>query len=84
MAPGSPAEAAGWRKGERITALEGAPIGDDWWRTWAGWFRAQDGTKVKLTTGDGTAREVLASYLPTPTAATGDGTAREVVLAAYY
>lgn len=63
VAPGSPAEAAGWRKGERITALEGAPIGDDWWRTWAGWFRAQDGTKVKLTTGDGTAREVvLAAY----------------------
>jgi len=34
VAPGSPAEAAGWKTGERITAVDGMPVGPayvSWW-----------------------------------------------------
>lgn len=62
-APGSPAEAAGWQKGERIAALDGVAVDGDWWRVWAGWARAAAGTKVRLTMSDGTVRELtLADY----------------------
>ena len=63
IAPGSPAEAAGWRKGDRITALDGQAIDAGWWRHWAAWSRAAAGTKVKLTMADGSVRELaLADY----------------------
>ena len=63
VAPGSPAEAAGWQKGERVTALDGQAVSADWWKLWATWSRADAGTKVKLTMADGSVRELaLADY----------------------
>lgn len=63
IAPGSPAEAAGWQKGERVTALDGRPVDADWWKQWAVWSRAAPGTKVSLTMADGSVRELaLADY----------------------
>lgn len=63
IAPGSPAEAAGWKKGERITALDGVAVDAGWWKRWAVWSRAAAGTKVKLTMADGSVRELaLADY----------------------
>lgn len=56
VAPGSPAEAAGWRAGERITHLDGAPVGDDWWSRWAAWERQGDGAEARLTMADGSER----------------------------
>jgi hypothetical protein len=57
VAPGSPAAAAGWRAGERIIALDGAPVGDDWWRRLAGWSRS-DGIEARLTLADGSVRSL--------------------------
>jgi len=63
VAPGSPAEAAGWQKGERIAALDGVAVDGDGWRVWAVWARAAAGTKARLTMSDGTVRELtLADY----------------------
>ena len=63
VCPGSPAEAAGWKAGDRITALDGQPVGADWWKVLARWSRLPSGTKVRLTGADGGEREVeLADY----------------------
>jgi hypothetical protein len=63
VAPGSPAEAAGWKPGERVTALDGTPVDKDWWRIWADWSRATPGTMAELTMADGTVRTLaLADY----------------------
>ncbi len=56
VAPGSPAEAAGWKEGDRVRALDGESIGPDWWKTVARWTHAADGTVVRLTLADGTDR----------------------------
>ncbi len=53
VAPGSPAQEAGWVEGERIRALDGQPVGPGWWRVVAGWSRAADGTLARLTLADG-------------------------------
>lgn len=58
VAPGSPAAAAGWQAGERVTALDGAPVDPDWWQTFARWSRAPAGTAVTLTLADGTVRSL--------------------------
>ena len=56
VAPGSPAAAAGWQEGERVTALDGEAVGPDWWRVVARWARAADGTTATLTLADGSVR----------------------------
>lgn len=58
VAPGSPAAAAGWQAGDRVTALDGAPVSPDWWRTLSRWSRAPSGTAVTLTLADGTVRSL--------------------------
>lgn len=63
VAPGSPAAAAGWKTGERVTALDGEPASPDSWRTELRWAEAEAGAKVRLTLEDGTERTlVLAEY----------------------
>lgn len=56
VAPGSPAEEAGWKAGERITAIDGQPIGPDYFESMFRWIRGEDGTKVRLTTANGEER----------------------------
>ncbi|MHB8079083.1 MAG: pepsin/retropepsin-like aspartic protease family protein [Candidatus Krumholzibacteriia bacterium] len=58
VAPGSPAAAAGWRDGERVTALDGVAVAPDWWQTFARWSHAPAGTVVTLTLADGTVRSL--------------------------
>lgn len=63
VAPGSPAKEAGWVEGERVRALDGEPVGPDWWRVAARWQHAADGTEARLTLADGTERTlVLRAY----------------------
>ena len=63
VAPGSPAAAAAWREGERVIALDGEPVGPDWWRVKERWSRAADGTTVRLTLADRSERTlVLKAY----------------------
>jgi hypothetical protein len=63
VAPGSPAAAAGWQAGARIAAVDGRPIGPDYWTALAGWNRKPAGTTVVLLDGDGVEHElVLAEY----------------------
>lgn len=63
VAPGSPAAAAGWKEGERVTGLDGEPAGPESWRTEIRWSEAPAGTKVRFTLADGTERTlVLAEY----------------------
>ena len=56
VAPGSPAQETGWVEGERVRALDGEPVGPDWWRIVAGWMHAADGTLARLTLADGRER----------------------------
>ncbi len=56
VAPGSPAAAAGWQEGERVQALDGEPVGPEWWRVAARWARAADGTIARFTMADGAER----------------------------
>ena len=63
VAAGSPAAAAGWKAGERVTALDGEPAGPDSWRTELRWAEAEAGTKARFTLADGSERMlVLAEY----------------------
>ncbi len=63
VSPGSPAEKAGWKAGERVTALDGDPVTGDWWRTTTAWSEAPAGTTVRFTMADGSERTlVLAEY----------------------
>ena len=48
VAPGSPAKEAGWVEGERVKALDGEPVGPDWWRVVTRWSRAEDGTVARV------------------------------------
>jgi hypothetical protein len=63
VSPGSPASEAGWKEGERVRALDGEPVGPDWWRPIARWSRAADGTVARFTLADGRERTLtLRSY----------------------
>lgn len=63
VAPGSPASEAGWVAGERVRALDGEPVGSEWWRVASRWQHAADGTVVRLTMSDGSDRTlVLRAY----------------------
>jgi len=56
---GGPAERAGWGEGERIVAIDGEPIGDDYWEKHYGWGMRPAGTKVTLETSDGRSRTLV-------------------------
>lgn len=59
VAPGSPAAKAGWRAGERITAVDGRPAS----REQSGWGRAEAGRTLELTLASGERRRLtLADY----------------------
>ena len=60
----SPAERAGWRRGEKIIAVDGHPIDATYWASgvWR-WAEAPAETRVVLTLSDGSARELeLSDY----------------------
>ena len=59
VAPGSPAEAAGWKTGEKIASLDGAPAGEDFGRVFASWAEAPAGREVRFTMADGSERRLL-------------------------
>lgn len=61
---GSPAEAAGWRAGEQIVAVNGWRIGSlDFTEERSFWASGPAGTQVRLTVADGSERRlVLANY----------------------
>jgi hypothetical protein len=57
VAPGSPAAAAGWRKGEHIVAIDGQPIRPDFSRSeLSRWRFGPAGKSVALRLADGTQR----------------------------
>lgn len=64
VATNSPAEAAGWKVGERIVTVNGRRIGPDWpGSKGSAWARGRPGTKISLTLADGAQRAlVLADY----------------------
>ena len=64
VSPQGPAAAAGLKKGDRILAIDGQPVGAGFYRTALGtWNRRASGTPVELTLADGRkTRIVLADY----------------------
>lgn len=64
VAPGGPAEAAGWKVGEEILAVDGRPVGQGYaGAELSGWIYGPAGQAVGLTLADGTRRVlVLADY----------------------
>ena len=63
VAPGGPAEAAGWTEGMHIRAVDGVAIGPDYWKERHRWPYRAAGTAVVLRDGEGVDRElVLADY----------------------
>lgn len=64
VAPGSPAEKAGWKVGEEIVAIDGKAVGIDYWTSdrWR-WCNGRPGKRVALTMrGGGTRVLTLADY----------------------
>lgn len=62
VAPDSPAEEAGWKAGQRITAIDGEPVDEAAWR--AALSRSADspsGTEIALTDGEGRERTLIAA-----------------------
>lgn len=64
VSPGSPADRAGLKKGDRLVEIDGVKVGPDFFTgERAAWHRAPPGTKVTLTKGDGaTVVLTLADY----------------------
>jgi predicted aspartyl protease len=63
VAAGSPAEAAGWKAGERITAIDGRAVDASYYRELWLWGTGEDGREVVLRDGAGRERRlVLATY----------------------
>jgi hypothetical protein len=63
VAPGSPAEGAGWKKGQSIRAIDGKTIGPDYLTTQSDWIYRPPGSTVTLTDSDGVVRTLtLAEY----------------------
>lgn len=53
VAPGSPAEAAGLKLGDRIVAVNGSKPGEDFWKTGYELFYGDEGTNLALDLADG-------------------------------
>jgi C-terminal processing protease CtpA/Prc len=63
VAPKSAAADAGWKVGDRIVAINGQPVGPDYFDSMYQWSRGEDGTEVRLTTAGGEERTlVLRTY----------------------
>ena len=63
VAPGSPAQAAGWTVGERILKIDGEAIRPDYGRSvQSDWNKGDAGRTVSLTTPSGERRLTLADY----------------------
>lgn len=59
VSPGGPAALAGWKAGETITAVDGAPIGPKFYAgPQGGWAMAPAGESKELTLGDGSKRRL--------------------------
>lgn len=58
VAKGSPAEDAGWKIGEVIVAINGSPIGADYWDDLYRWNLSPAGTVLSLRTDDGRLRNL--------------------------
>ena len=60
VAPGSPAEAAGWKAGEQVTAIDGKPIGAGYnGSDQSLWLYGAAGKAVTLKTADGAVRKLV-------------------------
>ncbi|MDM7916425.1 MAG: aspartyl protease family protein [Candidatus Eisenbacteria bacterium] len=63
VSPGSPAEAGGWKIGDRIAALDGAPVGPRYVEAIDRFGLRPEGTVLRFTLDDGTERTLtLARY----------------------
>lgn len=63
VAAGSPAEHAGWKVGERVTAFDGRAVTSDCWNDWMSFLDRATGTTVALRDGEGRERKLtLAEY----------------------
>jgi hypothetical protein len=59
VSQGSPADKSGWKIGENIIAIDGAPIGSDYWTKQYGWNMKPAGTKIEFQTTDGRLRSLV-------------------------
>ena len=60
VTPGGPADRAGWKVGEQITAVAGEPVGPGFYSgPHAGWAMGPAGESVELTVGDGSRRRLV-------------------------
>jgi len=64
VSPGSPADRAGFKKGDKLVAVSGIRVGPDFFAgPQASWMRGAPGTQVAVTKGDGAVVTVtLANY----------------------
>jgi C-terminal processing protease CtpA/Prc len=59
VAPGSPADKAGWHVGDRITAIDAKPIGADYHSALPDWWCGEPGSSLVLSDDRGAARRLV-------------------------